>query len=307
VARIAVTGGTGFVGSRVVPALREAGHDLALISRGTRRGRRNPAITHVKADVVDGEGLEQALAGCDVVVHLVAIIREPRDQLRHRLTHRRDTQTFDAVNRGGAQRVAEAARAAGVGHIVHLSAIGVDPDPAFPYLASKWGGEQAVRGSGVPFTVLRPSLVFGPGDAFFTVLTRLVRLNPVIPIAGDGRTLFQPLSVDDLARVICLAVERGPDGRAHELGGPDHLSYEDIIHTIRAEIGARYHLEVHVPVGLILPAAMGMNALLARPPVTPGQLKLLEKNNITRRTIVAKEWGFEAASFRDNCAYLQDY
>ncbi|GAC1345485.1 MAG: NAD(P)H-binding protein [Candidatus Dormibacteria bacterium] len=306
-ARIAVTGGTGFVGSRAARALLEAGHDLVLISRGERRGRKNPAVTYARADVVSGKGLEQALAGCEVVLHLVAIIREPRDQLVHRLSHRSDTQTFDAVNRGGAANMAAAAKAAGVKHIVHISAIGVDPDPAFPYLASKWGGEQAVRSSGVPFTVLRPSLVFGPGDGFFTVLTKLIRFNPVIPIAGDGRALFQPIAVDDLARVICLAVERGPDGRAHELGGPDHLTYDDIIHAIRAEIGARYHLEAHVPVGLLLPVAVGMNALLSRPPVTPGQLSLLKKNNVTRRDGVVRDWGFEPLSFRENCAYLQDY
>ncbi len=306
-ARIAVTGGTGFIGSRATRALLDAGHELVLVSRGERRGRRNPAVTYVRANVVSGEGLAKAFEGCEVVLHLVAIIREPREQLTYRLTHRSDNQTFDAVNRGGAQHVADAARAAGVGHLVHISAIGVDPDPEFPYLASKWGGEQAVRGSGVPFTILRPSLVYGPGDGFFTVLTKLVRFNPVIPIAGDGRSLFQPIAVDDLARVICLAVERGPDSGAHELGGPDHLSYDDIIHIIRAEIGARYHLEAHVPVGMILPVAMGMNALLSRPPVTPGQLKLLKKNNVTRRDSVARDWGFEPLSFRENCAYLQDY
>ncbi|MFN2451399.1 MAG: NAD-dependent epimerase/dehydratase family protein [Candidatus Dormibacteria bacterium] len=306
-ARIAVTGGTGFIGIRVTRALREAGHDLVLISRGERRSRRNPAVTQVRANVVSGEGLEAAFAGCDVVVHLVAIIREPRAQLTYRLVHRNDTQTFDSVNRGGAQHVADAAGAAGVDHLIDISAIGVGPDPAFPYLASKWGAEQAVRGSGVPFTIIRPSLVYGPGDGFFTVLTKLVRFNPVIPIAGDGRSLFQPIFVDDLARIITAAVERGPRNATYEVGGPEHLSYNDIIHAIRSEIGARYHAEAHVPVALIRPAAMAMSALLSRPPVTPGQLNLLKKNNVTRRHAVLNDWGFEPLSFRDNCAYLQDY
>ena len=294
-ARIAITGGTGFVGIHTSKALTRAGHQLRLIARGTRNVPRPAGAELVRADLLSGDDdLVGALRGCDVVVHLVAIIRQ------------RGGQTYDAVNRQGTEAVVGAARAAGVGHIVHLSAIGVDPDPAFPYLASKWAGEQVVRGGGVPFTVLRPSLLFGPGDGFFTTLTKLVRFNPVIPVAGDGRNLFQPLHITDLTRIIEICIERGPSRRVHEVGGPDHLSYDQIHDAIAAAIGVRRR-KVHLPVLAVLPAAMVMDRLLPRPPVTPDQLKLLAKNNITRLDAVPAEFGFEPDGFADSAGYLQDY
>jgi len=294
VARIAVTGGTGFVGLHTGRALRQAGHQLRLLGRGRRRGPRPQGVDFLRVDVTTGDGLLDALRGCDAVLHLVAVIRE------------RGAQTFDRVNRAGAENVAQAARQAGIGHIVHLSAIGVDPDPYYGYLASKWAGEMAVRGSSVPHTVLRPSLLFGPGDGFFTTLTRLIRLNPVIPIVGNGRALFQPLAVADLSRIVVDCIAQGPSNDIHEVGGPDHLTYEEIIDIIRAELGLRRR-KVHVPVAAMLPIAVLFDRLLANPPVTPGQLRLLKKNNITRIDAVPRQFGFEPLSFADNCSYLQEY
>src|SRR5258708_28745325 len=130
-----------------------------------------------------------------ILLHLVAVIRE------------RGSQSFDRVNRQGAENVAKAAREAGVGHIVHLSAVGADPDPAYPYLFTKWQGEQAIRASGVPYDVLRPSLMFGIGDGFFTQLVRLIRWNPGGPVPGDGRAMFQPLAVAELPPIVRQCVQ----------------------------------------------------------------------------------------------------
>jgi uncharacterized protein YbjT (DUF2867 family) len=295
VARIAITGGTGFVGIHTSRALATAGHELRLLARGTRSGPRPAGTEWVRADVADGEGLVEAFRGCDVVIHLVAIIRE------------KGRQTFARVNAGGAANVVRAAEEAGVGHLVHLSAIGVDPDPGYPYLASKWQGEQAVLGGRVPCTVLRPSLVFGPGDGFFTMLARLIRLNPVIPVVGDGRALFQPIAVADLARIVTICVERGPSGEVHEVGGPDHLTYEEIIDIIRIETERMRRPKVHVPVAAMLPVAALFEKVLPTPPVTPGQLRLLERQNVTRLDAVVTQFGFEPVPLGGNCAYLQDY
>lgn len=293
-ATIAITGGTGFVGLHTGRALVRAGHDLRLLARGARRGPRPQGAQVVKADVVRGEGLVEAFTGCDAVVHLVAVIRET------------GKQTFDRVNATGTENVVKAAREAGVKNLVHISAIGADPNPRYAYLASKWQGEQYVIGGGVPYTILRPSLMFGPGDGFFTVLTKLVRLNPVVPVVGDGRALFQPIAIGDMARIIVDCVEKGPERRIIEVGGPDHLTYEDIIDTIKAELGA-HRLKVHVPVPMMLPLAFLFDKVLKKPPVTPSQLRLLEKSNITRLDAVPAAFGFQPLRFADNCAYLQDY
>jgi uncharacterized protein YbjT (DUF2867 family) len=297
--RIAITGGTGFVGSHLTALLSEQGHELVLVSRGRRlRRATRPTVRLATADVVGGSGLAEAFAGCDAVVHLVAVIVE------------RGRQTFDSVNRQGTANVAAAARDAGVRHLVMLSALGADPDPRHPYLKSKWEAEQAVLISGVPYTIIRSSLVFGPGDGFFTKLTKLVRLTPPmgpLPIAGDGRTYFQPIAVQDVCRCIATAIERGPSRRTHAVGGPDHLSYEEIIDIIKGEVLTLPRINVHVPVLAIKPVAAVMATLFRDPMVTPGQLDLLGSNNITTPDAVPATFGFAPRRFAESCAYLRDY
>ena len=293
-ARIAITGGTGFVGLHTSRALVAAGHEVRLVARGQRRNPRLPGTELVRADVTGGDGLVDALRGCDAVLHLVAIIRE------------RGAQTFDRVNRQGAENLAKAAREAGVGHIVHLSALGADPDPRYPYLQTKWLGEQAVVGSGVAYDVLRPSLMFGTGDGFFTQLVKLVRWNPVVPIPGDGRAMFQPFAVTDLARIVVQCVESGPRRRVVEVGGPDWLTLEEIVGIVKQVMGTRRR-NVHVPVPAILPAAFLFDLLMSKPLVTPQQLKMLAKSNTTHPDSVRRNFGFEPQSFADNAHYLQDY
>ena len=298
--RIAVTGGTGFVGSHTVRVLSQAGHEMVVLARGKKRRPRRPGVTFVRTDLTDSAPLVDVFTGCDAVINFVAVIRE------------RGRQTFERVNRGSAERVAEAAHRAGVPHMIHQSANGVDPDPRYPYLATKWAGEQAVHASGVPFTVLRPSTIFGPGDGFFTVIARLVRLSLVgpipltIPIAGDGQALFQPLSIYDVTRCIAVALERGPDSSAHEIGGPEHLTYDDIVLTVRDALGARRVL-MHIPVRMMLPPVFIMEHVMPNPMVTLGQLRLLEKNNITRLDSVRHAFGFNPQRFADNADYLNDY
>ncbi|MGP8161261.1 MAG: NAD-dependent epimerase/dehydratase family protein [Candidatus Dormibacteria bacterium] len=295
--RIAITGGTGFVGAQLAAHLAEQGHEPVLVSRGRRRpGSAPPGVTLASADVVTGSGLVEAFAGCEAVVNLVAIIVERR------------RQSFDAVNRRGTANVAEAAVKAGVGHLVQLSAVGADPDPRFAYLASKWGGEQAVKISGIPHTVIRSSLVFGPGDGFFVKLARLIRRTPPffpLPIAGDGRTLFQPIANADVARCIAIALERGPSDGVVAIGGPDHLSYEQIIDIIRREVVSLPRLKLHVPVIAIKPVAALMARVMRDPLVTPAQLDLLGRNNITLPGAVPAAFGFEPQRFADSCAYLR--
>jgi uncharacterized protein YbjT (DUF2867 family) len=287
--RVAITGGTGFVGSNVARALLGSGHEVVLIARGSRRVAPREGLSVVRADVTTGTALAAAFAGCDAVVQLTAIIRE------------------NAVIRRGTENVVAAAASAGVGHLLYVSAIGADPDPRFPYHYAKWMAEQAVRGSGVPYTILRPSLIFGPGDGFFTTLCSLVRYSiPVIPIAGDGGSLFQPISIDDVVRCITVSLDRGPAMRVIEIGGPEQLSYEGIVDVIHDAIGAGMRIKVHVPVAALLPAAAVMDKVLPNPPVTPAQLRMLARHNITRIDAVPSAFGFAPTSFSANAGYLND-
>lgn len=293
--RVAITGGTGFVGVNTARTLLDAGHEVVLVARGSRRVRPRPGVTVVKADVIGGEGLEKAFAECDAVVHLTAVIRE------------RGKQTFDAVIRKGTENTVRAAKAAGVRHFLYVSAIGADPDPSFPYFFAKWEAEQAVAASGVPYSILRPSLIFGPGDGFFTLLRGLVRFSiPAVPVAGDGLSLFQPIAIGDVTRCILLTLERGPSGTVTEIAGAEQLTYDEIIDTVRIAIGAGMRIKVHVPVPAILPAAFVMDKVLPKPPVTPAQLKMLSRSNISRLDAVQSAFGFVPLAFSDNADYLAE-
>lgn len=292
--RVAVTGGTGFVGTHLVRALVGAEHEVVVIARGTRPRLLPKSVRFVGADVTDAPNLAELFTGCQAVINLVAIIRE------------HGKVTFDLVNRAGTEHVAEAARKAGVPHLIHQSANGADPDPAYPYLQTKWAGEEAVIGSGVPFTVLRPSLIFGPGDGFFTLLSRVIRLTPVTVIAGDGSTVFQPISIDDVAQCMLIALERGPSHGVHAIGGPEYLSYNDIVGIIKRAIGV-HRFTVHAPVPAMVPLAFLMQTLLPKPPLTLDQLRMLPINNMTRLDSVSTAFGFEPESFTENADYLQDY
>jgi NADH dehydrogenase len=293
--RIAITGGTGFVGRNTARALLDHGDEVVLVSRGTRRVAPREGLSVARADVTSGDGLTAAFSGCDAVVHLTAIIRE------------KGKQTFDAVIRRGTENMATAAQAAGVGHVVNISAIGSDPDPTFPYHYAKWEGEQAVRACGVGFTTLRPSLIFGPGDGFFTTLAGLVRFSiPAVPIAGDGGALFQPIAIEDVVRSIVLSLERGPAMRVIEIGGPEQLSYDEIIDIVQVAIGAGMRIKVHVPVAALMPVATVMDKVLSNPPVTPAQLRMLARNNITRIDAVTHAFGFQPLAFSANAGYLAE-
>ena len=289
-----ITGGSGFIGTHLTRALAGDGHQVAVVARGVRRRPRRENVSFVKADLTDSPALVDTLRGADALIHLVAVIRE------------RGKQTFQRVNADAAERVADAAVRAKVPHVIHQSANGVDPDPRYPYLASKWQGEQHVRGSGLPYTVLRPSLIFGPGDGFFTVLARLVKLNPVVPIAGDGRSLFQPLYIGDLVQCYQLILERGPSNTVHEIGGPEHMTYEQIVLTIKRGLGL-HRFTAHVPVRMLMPPAFLMDKVLPHPPVTPVQLRMLALNNITRLDSVQRTFQFQPERFEDNLDYLEDY
>ncbi len=293
--RVAITGGTGFVGSNTARALLAAGHEVALVSRGSRRVAPRERLAVARADVTTGNGLVEAFAACDAVIHLTAVIRE------------KGKQTFDAVIRRGTENVVAAATTSGVGHLVFISAIGADPDPRFPYHYAKWMAEQAVRASGIGFTTLRSSLIFGRGDGFFTTLCGLVRYSvPVLPIAGDGGALFQPISIDDVVRCIVLSLERGPAMREIEIGGPEQLTYEGIVDIIHDAIGAGMRIKVHVPVAALMPVAAVMDKVLPNPPVTPAQLRMLARSNITRIDAVSSAFGFAPSSFSDNAVYLNE-
>jgi NADH dehydrogenase len=270
--KVAVIGATGFVGSHLVPHLVERGHVVRAVARHARRlPGWGEAVHPLTADVETGAGLGAALTGVDALVHLVAIPREGNGR------------TFEEVNVRGVDRMLAAARTAGVGRIVHVSALGVIDDRRLGYLSSKWRGEQLVREGGLEWVVLRPSLLFGVGDGFFNLIKlTLTWWSPgVVVVPGDGQTRFQPLSVDDLAIAIerCL-VDAERAGAVYELGGPAYLTYRQIVDAVMAATGKR-RLRVNVPIPLIGAMTAVTDRLLPIFPVSHDQIASMDRPNYT--------------------------
>ncbi len=290
--RIFITGGTGFVGTEIQRALK--GHKLKLLVRPGAAGPRNPDAVYVTGDVTDVASLRGAMDGCTTVIHLVAIITEDGDA------------TFDTVIRQGTENVLAEAKRAGVQHFILMSALGVRNDPAYPYFQAKYGAEEAVRQSGIPYTIFRPSIIFGPRDGFINQLADLVRGAPVVPIAGNGRSLFQPVSVAEVARSFAWAVEHAEShGQTYDLGGPDILTYDEIIDIIQRQLGTSKR-KVHLPAGLVSSVVTLSSPLpeKLRPPVTKDQLKMLEIDNCTANSATAKLAGRPQLRLQDGIGYL---
>ena len=179
-------------------------HIIDVARKGTRSKSKNlfhrfaPSSVDVQyGSVSDPDALASACEGVDSVIHLVAIIQQ------------RKGATFDSVNRQGAANVVAAAEEAGsVKELVQVSAIGASSNRSYPYLHSKWEGEQEVIKGGLPYTIIRSSLMFGEGDEFTNSLAALVRVFPLVPVIGTGRNRLQPIEVNDVARCIVLALDR---------------------------------------------------------------------------------------------------
>jgi len=261
---ILVTGATGFVGRHLCHALKAAGHEVRALVRGTSPLDVLPEGIHTAVgDVVTGHGLGDACAGCDTVVHLVSIIRETK------------TMTFDKVQVGGTAHLLAAATEHGVARIIYVSALGTGRGIPTGYFETKARAESLVRASGLEWAILRPAIVLGKGAGFATALTGLMRKGPVIPVAGSGQVRMEPIAVEDLGAAVCVLLV-GEDlwRRVSEIGGPEAVTFNDLLRLTAGQLGLRKPL-VHIPLPLMFPLARLMALLPGEPPVTVDELTML--------------------------------
>ncbi len=290
-----VTGAAGFVGRRVVEAFRTRGVEVRCLIHNPGKESVLPqeGVDVHYGSVTDLDALKAALYNVDAVVHLVAIIRE------------QGSTTFEDINHVGTRNVAYAAKEAGVKRFVQMSAIGAEEEPSYRYLYSKWLGEQAVIHSGIPYTIFRASIQFGEKDEFINTLAGLVRSFPIVPIAGSGKNSFQPISVEDVARCIVDSVEREDlIDKTLEIGGPDHLTYNQIIDVVVRTLGVK-RLRLHIPLLLMRPVVRLMELVLSRPPATTEQLRMLPVPNVAQLDMVQKSFGFDPKPLEGNIDYIK--
>jgi uncharacterized protein YbjT (DUF2867 family) len=270
--RVFVTGATGFVGRSVIQALRSDGYVVrCLVRRGSERDLRGlEAVERVEGDILVRRGLEEGMAGCQAVVHLVGIIRE------------RPTAgtTFEMVHTQGTINVLEAAMAAGIRRLLHMSALGSRPGARARYHQTKWAAEEAVRASGLAWTIFRPSIIYGRGDEFVTMLARMVERSPVVPVIGSGRQRLQPVPVEHVAEGFARALALpATEKHVYEVGGPDQLTMVELLDAIGSALGHRRVRKAHVPLRFMRTVARILHRLPGFP-VTPDQLRMLEEDNV---------------------------
>jgi uncharacterized protein YbjT (DUF2867 family) len=266
---ILVTGATGFIGPTVVRALRE--RDLpvrALVRRPSGSSASTLAswgAELVQGDMTDAESVRRAVAGADVVVHLVAI-RQGR------------AEDFQRVMEQGTRDLVAAARAAGVRRFVLMSALGASEETKdlVPYYHAKWEQEQALRGSGLEHVIFRPSFVFARDGGILPTFRKLARLTPVTPIIGSGAQRIQPIWIEDVAAYFVQSVDHAEAAnRLFELGGPDPVSWNEFWERLKRALGMR-RPSVHVPVGLMRVNALLTERLPGNIPLTRDLLTMLE-------------------------------
>ena len=292
---VLVTGATGFLGRRVVRELQERHHTVRCLVHTPGGERlfpdRTPDIYY--GNVTDPEALAEAANGVDIVIHLVAIIRQRR------------RATFEAINHRGTANVVAAAKQSGVKHFVHVSANGVTNDVQFRYLYSKWQGEQEVINSGLPYTILRPTLMFGPGDEFLNTLAGLARIFPLVPVVGSGRNRYQPIAVEDVARCLALSVDRQDlKGKILDIGGPDQINYNEIVSIVARTLGKR-RWRLHVPMWMMHLATLVLQLVQPRPAVTVDQLRMLGIRNVGEPGIVDQTFGFTPRTVEGNIDFVR--
>jgi uncharacterized protein YbjT (DUF2867 family) len=264
--KVLVTGGTGFVGPKIVHALRAAGKDVrALVRRPERAGQLEAwGCELVQGDMTDSASLRSAAEGCDAIVHLVAIING------------RQTD-FERIMEQGTRDLIAAAQEGGVRRLVLMSALGTEHDTKdlVPYYHAKWEMEQAAKASGLDHVIFRPSFIFGRDGGALQIFLRQVRWSPVTPIVGPGTSRLQPIWVEDVAAYFERAVEL-PEvvNRTFELGGPDVVTWNEFYERIRRTLGKK-RASVHLPFGLVRVGAVVVERLPGAP-ITRDQLKMLE-------------------------------
>lgn len=270
--RVFVTGGTGFVGKAVIRALQAHGFSVrCLVRPGSEADLKGfEGIERVPGDVLKPEELGPSIEGCGALIHLVGIIREYPG---------RDI-TFERLHSLATANMVKAAEAAEVPRFIHMSSLGTRPNARSRYHQTKWEAEETVRASRLEWTIFRPSIIYGVGDGFVSLMARMLRWLPAVPVIGDGKYRLQPVPVGQVAEGFARALAY-PESKGHiyEVGGPRSYAFTEILDLIGAALGKTRVRKVYHPIGLMRPLARVLGSLPFFP-LTSDQLTMLQEDSV---------------------------
>lgn len=283
-----VTGGTGFIGRWIIKELIQTDHRVRVLVRpNSAHGTSHlpDAIEQVNGDILDSN-LDKHLKGTDAIIHLVGIIREfPANGI-----------TFQKLHVEATENVIRAMQKAGMKRLVHMSALGTDRGDS-EYFRSKLTAEKTVQSSSLDWTIIRPSAVYGPGDEFIKMLSTQIKLLPMLPVIGDGKYRLQPVHVNDVAKGFVKSLSMPETvGKVYEVGGPQELSYDELLDEIGLSQGKNKIRKIHLPLTVMQPSISVLQNFSFFP-ITTDQLKMLLMSNTCDQKPYMTAFGIEPTNF----------
>lgn len=293
---IIVTGANGYVGSQTIKLLASQGTPVLALARSEAHFDKIRQLggTPVKGDVTDAASLDSAFRGVDQVIHLAAVNRD------------RGASTMQNVNAQGAINVVNAAKRAGVKHVVTVVGLGADAKKPYPLAQTQGVGVDYLMKSGLSYTVLEASVIFGAGDEFINTLAGLARIPPIMIVPGDGKSKFQPIAVQDVAvcAVRALTNPAAVNKRLQICGG-QVLTLEGIIDAILSELKLK-RLKLHMPVGILKIAVNLMDKTLPKAPITPSLLAQLGVDNVATHNATESVFGVKPLELTSGIGFVHN-
>jgi NADH dehydrogenase len=289
---ILITGATGYIGRYLVNRLVARGERPRCLVRDTTRAKTIlPAdkVELVEGDTTQPNTLSAAVQGINTIVHAAFITADHKA-----LTH----NYYDNTNVNGTANLIKAAKDASVKRILEIGGLGTKPDKPGTYMQGRYLAEKMLIDSGLDYTIIQPSVLFGKGAPFIKGLTDLIRTAPVLPLIGGGTTMFQPIYVEDVVTVIIKVLENpeSTNRKTYTIGGPAYFSFSQVYDEL-LEAMHKHRLKVYAPTPLVGIGAAVMAAVLPKPPLTPAAMTLFSFNNTTDLNSVERDFGFQPTSF----------
>lgn len=296
---ILVTGADGFVGRHIVVRLARDGDAARAMVRNIGRARKTLMLSDmelVEGDTTKPATLPPALEGVDTIIHCAFIVANRKQG---------PGVNYYETNVRGTNNLVDAAKTAGVRHVCVMGGLGTRSGTGDTYVQQRYEANQAIKESGLGWSILGPSVQFGEGSPFITGLADLIRSAPVVPMIGNGKRLFQPIWVEDVTTCI-LKMAHEPEryaGVEVDIGGPEVFSYAQILDLLMRKMGKK-KLKVPGPKPLARLGAAMMEAVLPKPPITRAAMGLFDFDNVAALDSVQRTFGFAPLSFR---VYLEDH
>ena len=296
---VALAGGSGFIGRAIARRLVAGGSiKVRVFTRNIEKARARldlSGVEFVRADIAHPASLADALKGANTIVDAIQFDGYPVENLRRGLT-------FERIDYGGAVTLIDAAKQAGVHQFIYISGAASDENSTHPGFRAKGRAERAIRESGLTYTIFRPSLVYGPEDKVVNGLASAIRFAPIFGVPGTGRQKVQPVLVDDLAACIMLAVSGHGRNGTYEIGGPDLMTFDEMMRIIMDASGHRRPL-FHIP-ETIMRTVGGLLEKLPKPLLSRDAVTFVTADNACEIKPLVDEFGINLTPARVGMAYL---